>query len=271
MRRWLAHHGVHTHTVCDDDSGRLWRYGRLYATVYDKRERERFGLHTSWHLKPRNAAALEMTVGGGDSDREITGHIELFGMAFWLTFDSLPRRLCERILPGHDFGWNGRTTRITEATRTGIAWHDGTLWWHGWAPDATFRSTDPWWMRWTFDPKDFLLGRHDFKKEILRTEETVIPMDGREYPARVSFEQHTWKRPRWPFTRTRRYAHIELDSPPTFPGKGENSWDIDDDAILAMGCEARTVSEAVGAYITAVLRNRERYGGSHNWQPRVSA
>lgn len=43
-------------------------------------------------------------------------------------------------------------------------------------------------------------------------------------------------------------------------GKGENSYDQDDDGIFGMGVPGTTLEEAIKGYQDAVSRDRKRYG-----------
>jgi hypothetical protein len=61
-------------------------------------------------------------------------------------------------------------------------------------------------------------------------------------------------------------AEITPDKPIPVPGKGENSWDCDDDASYGMTCAAQTPAEAVAHYSASIQRDRQRHGGNH-WVP----
>jgi len=108
---------------------------------------------------------------------------------------------------------------------------------------------------------DLVLGTKVYAKEELRREKVAIPLDGREYEGVWTLTRETWKRPRWLFnSHTRVGSWIDVEHPPAFAGKGENSWDCGDDAIFGCGSNGLTPALAVGDYIKAVLRERERYG-----------
>lgn len=87
------------------------------------------------------------------------------------------------------------------------------------------------------------------------------------YPATVRLFESTWKRPRWPFARRMVRAEIEVEGGIPHPGKGENSWDCDDDATYSLTCQARTAEDAVAKLVGSVLRDRRNYGG-RSWRPR---
>lgn len=117
-----------------------------------------------------------------------------------------------------------------------------------------------------FHPLDTLFGKECHKQRHVSLHEVLVPMPERSYPATVEMYLSEWKRPRSPRTRRIMRANIELEQPIPFPGKGENSWDLGEDATFGMTCPAVTPKEAVDCLITSVMRDRERYGGAH-WQP----
>ena len=67
-----------------------------------------------------------------------------------------------------------------------------------------------------------------------------------KYPAHVKRERRTWKRPRWFTPLVRGYWDVDVESGIPVPGKGENSWDCDDDAIFA---SSFSVNKAETAYM----------------------
>jgi hypothetical protein len=63
---------------------------------------------------------------------------------------------------------------------------------------------------------------------------------------------------------TRRFIELSFGpapfDPPQFAGKGENSWDCDDDGIYGCTYETGNWAEAVRRYVAEVESYRERYG-----------
>lgn len=114
--------------------------------------------------------------------------------------------------------------------------------------------------------KDRLLGR-----EVCTTTEgemvpVLVPMPEGNYPGTVKREERVWKRKRWPWSERRRvdfWVDMQIGVPT--PGKGENSWDCDDDGVYGTG--GSSVPEAVANVVRAALRNRERYGSGASWVP----
>lgn len=167
--------------------------------------------------------------------------------------------------------------------------------WRGWLPEAGFE-----WSLLRYDWRDQLLGAHgQLKVEPVRDlrgiqtgpikphwtvvdEERVMTLEGPRvphvrsvvampegnYPCLVAFERVTWGRRRWPWSRkTRTHADVEMLIPVPEPGKGENSWDIDDDATYALSGAFRTVADATAAVASSAMRRRESYGSGAAWVP----
>lgn len=144
-------------------------------------------------------------------------------------------------------------------------WFEGGLWFCLWADQWSSSFGDAWWRRmYHFDVADFVLGKAAYSSKELVTYAVSIPLPEGTFPGTVTLEEATWKRPRWKAKIVRR-ADISVERPPTFPGKGENSWDQGDDAIYSMTCRAKSVAEAIGQYVEAVLSNRFRRGKRDGW------
>lgn len=155
--------------------------------------------------------------------------------------------------------------------RSQIAIHGGGLWFTLWGDPDSWTRRLPWWSAGVhLDFRDFLFGRAAYSKRVLSVTETVVPMPERAYPCTVTLEESTWTRPRW-FPLRRLFAEVDVPGGIVHPGKGENSYDIDDDATYSLSCGASTVEEAVAAMVKSVMRDRRRHGGSVNWQPREPA
>lgn len=123
---------------------------------------------------------------------------------------------------------------------------------------------------------EWIVGRDRYAKRELMTTSGIVncgEWDGDSYPVSVTATLFTWRNR---FRTLRRFSY-EMEVPkggkaPPFPGKGENSWDMDEDGIYAMGssdgCES--VEAACAEYAAEVIRNRRRYGGAH-WLPAALA
>ena len=148
-----------------------------------------------------------------------------------------------------------------KGNRTTVRW----LLWHS---TSSWSSRTPRWRCGSFDLADSVLGRREMRWETVSTQIVSIPMPERTYEATIEIRDHVSWRKRLPFwTKRLRCADVEIPSGIGFPGKGENSWDCGDDATYGMSCGAETVEEAIGKVVASVMRDRMRYGGSHEFTP----
>lgn len=160
-------------------------------------------------------------------------------------------------------GYNGK---LEDMNRTiGLAMHDGGIWAHlwsdrtGWGPDRTY----------SFYPVEFLLGRYQSEIENGELSPVEIAMPEGNYTAQVRHIKQTWTRRRFPFLKkTKAFIEFIFDSGLPIPGKGENDWDMGDDAIMGTSVSANSIEEAIEMVTADALCRRERYGG-RNWQPEV--
>lgn len=162
-------------------------------------------------------------------------------------------------------GWPFLKYDTMENDERAIGWRifDGGLWldfWSdpsGWGPERQV----------VFKPLDVLFGRRQHSKRGISTHDVLVPMPEGDYPGMMEVYESIWKRPRWPWTERLVRFSIDLHRPIPIPGKGENSWDIDDDAIFGLsGAKFTTVEEAIQSVVKSAMRDRERYGGG-GWQP----
>lgn len=272
---------VHYHDQNLTD-GRLpmWRHGRCwwYITPRDENKyRHGPGAHAEWSILPHDSGAtLDITV-LGDEGEDIELHIKIpYLISLWFTLERLP--LLDRI----PYKW-----RRTYGYETSIKWHSGTLWLHVFHTDAWGSGTAANWLpRWihvwrsvgykeyrgvgfyiSFDFDRLILGSRE------RTEENIgepiimeIPIEpdnqlGLRYYATFQRQVETRWRSHLPWRkRVAEYWEISTDNPPMHAGKGENSWDQDDDGIMGCSVAADTVEDAVRQYVEKCQRDREKYG-----------
>lgn len=146
----------------------------------------------------------------------------------------------------------------------GFSVHDGGLWLYPWInPHEGGRGRR---NAICIDPKNILLGRAQYSSRNIKEIETEIIMPEGRYPATVELFVSEWRRPRWPWAERLMRADIEIPGGIPIPGKGENSWDCDDDAIFSMVCPAATVAEAKQAVYQSAMRDRLRRAAA-DWVP----
>jgi hypothetical protein len=130
-----------------------------------------------------------------------------------------------------------------------------------------FPTTAELWPGWQIKVRwppvlDWIFGRDTYDRRALRTEQVVIPLDGKDYPATWTLEEMSRSRPRWPWRYGVHYgSEIKLEGDrPMFAGKGESGYDCGDDCIVSMGSNEITSAGTVGQYVSRVLEYRSRYG-----------
>ncbi len=186
-------------------------------------------------------------------EREITFAIGLWRVfCFYITF-SFP------FLPSWSVEHGDRAS--------GIRIFDNAIWVEIWARHNEGRSDDPFWMKdHRFSPVDSLLGRGHYSYKVISEHDADIEMPEGKYPAKVTLKEQTYSRKRWPIKTRKVTSYVEFPQPIPIPGKGENSWDMDDDGYSAMGCLADTVEGAIDEVKSRIFERRERYGGK-DWLP----
>lgn len=157
----------------------------------------------------------------------------------------------------------------------GVSAHDGVIFWRIWKDPMSWSRSDGW-RNSSWNWKDWLLGKTEYDSEVLQEIETVVPMPEGNYPVRVTLTKDTWTRPHTLFGIGEHEIHratiepiADKDGkvkPIPVPGKGENAWDLDEDAIHSLTCQAMTVAEAIAAMVESAMKRRERYGGLQ-WSP----
>jgi hypothetical protein len=134
-------------------------------------------------------------------------------------------------------------------------------------------SSEPYKISTYWNYRDFLLGR-SIHSESRHREADKVPMVMPEgtYMVKMDYWTSYWHRPRSPFVRSIERVEMTPEKPVPTPGKGENSWDLDDDATysITMPVNGRTPEELVEDFKQSTLERRERYGG-RNWEPSVDS
>lgn len=182
--------------------------------------------------------------------------------AFWLTFE---RFIPNHWLPGFWYTSERDGKRYYHSIKRdiGVRVFDQAIWVSLWENEMEWNRSDPWWWRFNIRPIDISLGREKYTSRNIATGRVNVPMPEKEYEASYRLFESSWKRPRWPWTKHILRVEIENDEPIPLPGKGENSWDCDDDACysIAMVCDG-TVEDAAKKYTAGIVRTRLKRCGS---------
>lgn len=220
-------------------------------------ERVCFGVE--WSIPSRfTQVGLEF---GGYSEHDVMLKIACPLFALWLYAENLLTWEFKRKLPTDHWFNQGRELEI--------AMHNGGVWFKLWTAEDDSYGRRSRWRTLVLYPADILFGKEKYSNTVLSTHDVVIPMPEGNYAATVKMECAKWTRSRWPFPKVKMTADVDIDKGVPIPGKGENSWDCDDDAIFGMSCGASTVEEAISKVVQSALRTRQRYGGSHLMQPKL--
>lgn len=150
-----------------------------------------------------------------------------------------------------------------EARELSIRVFDWAIWWCLWRNDAHCHSTDK--RQGSWYPLDTLLGSLKSKTVQKHQHDATLSMPESDYPCSVTMELVRWKRKRW-FAFYRHYANVVVEFPIPIPGKGENGWDCDDDAVYEASFNVGSVEEALDKVRSSVLKTRMDRGGL-GWMP----
>ncbi len=249
---------------------RLW-----FGELYDGRGYVEL---TTYRLPRHFAARLFM----GGEDREIGIHLAAW---FCVTLS-----VCLPV-----FGWQGRLKgwMPSETRETGfrLFWEpdvvhglwDAMLTLYLWRDDMGTWYSDrrrqyqewPWradgWV-WHSHPWRWVVGDTTYEQRDQREEPVTVEMPEGDYPAVFKSYRARWRRPRW-FASPWLWRHeIEVvGGLVPFAGKGENSWDCDDDGVsgttFAVSDTPWTAHEAARRFALDALKTRIARGGMR-WAPR---
>jgi hypothetical protein len=127
-----------------------------------------------------------------------------------------------------------------------------------WGRWGEWRARDPWWIRGlSVDLKNLVLGRTTYEAEELALVPCHVPMPEGNYSAVAKVQRVTRGRTRW-FKRTGQEVDLSIPKGIPFAGKGENSWDCDDDGLFGIG--GNSIDDAIKRAQDAVNDRRKRYG-----------
>jgi len=150
----------------------------------------------------------------------------------------------------------------------GLRIHDWAIWWNLGVDDSGWTSTRPKWRDGCWHP----IGHNQrlTDPEVLDEREVLVPMPERSYRGKAKLTRALWGFSGLPHFLAKEHRTVAIDmlegEQIPFPGKGENSWDCDEDAAFGQSGPAQSIEEGVGRLVGSVLRSRRRHGGS-NWKP----
>lgn len=218
---------------------------------------------------------LDFTFGGDDSDLLVG-----IGAYFFTLYISI-RDLFPRSWRKASYAWAGKVGKYAyridpfQGRTTGVSIHDGCVWWTLWGNmDCMGNKNKGWpWLgdgwSWVWHVQDWLIGPARYEKEDAKPEASSVIMPEGAYPCTVKVYRCRWNRRFWKGQWYWR-SNVEIPGGIPHPGKGENSWDCDDDATFGVSSaiekdriDPRSACDKVAM---SVLRDRQRRG-SIAWKP----
>ena len=147
-----------------------------------------------------------------------------------------------------------------ECRRTGISVFDGRMWIYPFAKINSVFNSDPWYSHsHCFYPYGFLFGSSKHSEDnSSEWKQIVIAFPEGKYKGKLRTYDAIWKN-RF-FTKRIPMIEIKMEEGIPFPGKGENSWDLDESATYGLTIQGTMPEEGISSMVKYVLRNRRKYG-----------
>lgn len=226
-----------------EPKGTILKHGRAWLNI------GRFAFHWEWVFgKLRLGIGVDTNV----HDDDLMFHVSVPGFSFYFAVAGVfPRRW-----KTHDLG-----------RHTGIRVFDWGIWFDIWTDGNRWSRSLPWYAKTIcIHPLDVIFGRQAYSDRPVEERELSVAMPEANYPVRIEIKECIWKRPRSPFKLKILRAYVTPMKPVPVPGKGENSWDCDEDAIHSSVFPCETIGDALTKFTADLLKTRHRYGG-FNWKP----
>lgn len=144
-----------------------------------------------------------------------------------------------------------------------FAFHDGIVWITVWEHPDNWSKGD---RRYVLNWRDWLLGKQVYTDDVVKEGDAEVILPEGEYTAHYIESVSQWSRARGRAVSERRYQLDFGSRPIPLPGKGDNEWDMGEDALYATMFPAESLREAVDSVIDDILQTRLKYGGA-NWKP----
>lgn len=228
-----------------DTQGPMWLHGRGWLTLVGNERDDLVHGAVEWGFgRFSRSAHMGMDVLGEGFDVKFDIGLP-FLFSFYLMFSFLPRAWRKKLAQkykrvGDSVYGHGQGLVVFDLHYDYGALRFSFLTW-SWmdSHDEPKRS-------WSFYVADRLFGDFDVKTEVLKVYKDVnIPTPEGNYGATITFEKIVRKRPRSPFSHAFINAHIDLDEL------------IDGDkGLRGMSTPARSLAEAVGIVVQAVIKDR---------------
>lgn len=263
MKIWTHSQNLNKGWAEGEPSGPMWRHGRAWLHLDSK------VIRLEWSVFKRDTFALGVAVGTGDNNSAMLFKLALpWIVSLWLSLEGfLPRKWFREWEYWAPFGRD-----------TDVRIFDGGIWFSFWHNDDMAQ-----YLRWpkivglhihrskrgpgfmvSFHPADFVFGYNKYSEATISTTDGEVELPEASYPVTVRMMESRWKRPRWPGIKRLLRAEVEAKDQsvgiPAHAGKGENAWDLDDDAMFSATLPASTPEQAIEKLTASILRDRNQYG-----------
>lgn len=147
----------------------------------------------------------------------------------------------------------------------GIHYYDGLLYWHLLSDPDNWSDSVPKWRDYSINIKRLIEGKKEHTSELLEEKSIKLCLFEKDYFGTGKLFSNSAK-DRW--GRIKKSLIVELSFPNgiPIPGKGENGWDCEEDAIYQFNYPASSIDVALEDAHQSVLNRRLKYGGK-NWLP----
>ncbi len=214
---------------------------------------------SGWDSHPQ----IYLNVNGGES--EVTFHISFF-IGIWIAFTKFWPRYW---FP--DYRCSDSEVILGAGERQiGISFHGWDFWWIIWMNPWEWNSKDPWYRHGNTHFTRWVLGKHTVDWKELESRVFILPFLEGNYNVRIVKKARTDRWQRW-FTKKSIAWEAVPDVPVPHEGKGENSYDLDEDGTYSLHFgerkEVRTLYEAALYFWKSQMETREKRGGA-SWRPK---
>ena len=151
-----------------------------------------------------------------------------------------------------------RFTKLEERVLFDVRLIEDRLHWKFGGKDGTWNSSIPRWREGGLSLRNALLGKPAYAKGKSDVHRVKIPMPEGCYDATIEVSDDVWTRSRW-LPRRARMMRINVPLGIPHQGKGENDYDLGEDALFGWGGPCPTIEEAIGRTVTDALHFRQRY------------
>jgi len=132
-----------------------------------------------------------------------------------------------------------------------VSFHDGTVFWCLGFSDMSWSRSEGWRHSW-WNAVDTLLGKPDYKSEVVREEVvrfSILGDDGPElHEGKAQLTRDSWKRPRW---FKKEITRVRLDFEKGVPSGHKGP-------TFSSCAPARTIEQGLGEFIGHILERRRR-------------